>query len=170
MYYVFICARARVSAREREISSLSYFILPRCDVPLILIFSSQMRAIQTITVHFNFSPLNISCLWYLPLTASQVCTLLTFMCLQIERNVHQNCLFQNKYHLRQHFSYFIYLFFWAKCFALSVSENTSLGLWCPFSQISIFFSLTSGLPHFELWILFCCAMIFFNITTRELSF
>jgi len=59
---VYIFERKRVSANERKISSLSHFILPRCDVPLILIFSSQMRAILAITVHFNFGPLNISCL------------------------------------------------------------------------------------------------------------
>ena len=77
--------RGRASEWEREstVSSHSFFILPRCDVPLILIFSSQMRAILAITVHFNFSPLNISFLWYLPLTASQLYTLLTFMRLQV---------------------------------------------------------------------------------------
>lgn len=59
---VCICVSEREGeqASERDISSHSYFILPCCDVPLILIFSSQMRAILAITVHFNFSPLNIS--------------------------------------------------------------------------------------------------------------
>lgn len=46
--------------RGREISSHSRPILPRCDVPLILIFSFQMRAIPSITLHFNFRSLNIS--------------------------------------------------------------------------------------------------------------
>lgn len=59
---VHLCLREgeRASEQAREISSHSCFILPCCDVPLILIFSSQMRAILSITVHFNFSPLNIS--------------------------------------------------------------------------------------------------------------
>lgn len=57
--------------RARGISSHSRLILPRCDVPLILIFSPQMRAILSITLHFNFSPLNISFLWYLQLPDSR---------------------------------------------------------------------------------------------------
>lgn len=87
-----MCIFVREWVSEREISSHSHFILPRCDVPLILIFSSQMRAILAIMVHFNFSPLNISFLWYLPLTASQVYIQLTFMCLQVDCNVHQKAV------------------------------------------------------------------------------
>lgn len=68
---------------ERQISSHSHLSSPCCDVPLILIFSSQMRAILAITVHFNFRPLNGSWLWCLPLAALPRQTLLTFMCLEV---------------------------------------------------------------------------------------
>lgn len=79
-----------------ETSSHSSFILPRCDVPLILIFSSQMRAIRSITMHFSSSLLNISFLWYLPLKPSQVYTLLTFMHFQEQRNISVNLSLQKQ--------------------------------------------------------------------------
>lgn len=86
-----VCEREGEHGRLPLISS---FILPCCDVPLILIFSSQMRAIRGITMHFNSSILNISFLWYLPLKPSQVYTLLTFMCFQVQRNISVNLSLQ----------------------------------------------------------------------------
>lgn len=80
----------RAGVRAREISSHSCLILPRCDVPLILIFSSQMRAIPSITLHFNLCPLNISFLWYLQLSDSRVYKLQTFMFLRVRCDIAVN--------------------------------------------------------------------------------
>lgn len=92
---IFLCGRdggmeRRGDGEGKRDFPHSRLILPRCDVPLILIFSSQMRAILSITLHFNFSPLNISFLWYLQLFDSRVYKLQPFMCLQVRCDIAVN--------------------------------------------------------------------------------